>query len=215
LPCAVEVIASEPRESGEPKVVSRHLLLLTVGMAGFALYACVSAPLTSSAFRIDPDRPGVILPPAGDLLWIRPLRLNSDEYLILQKCIDADCSKAQVVRAWNAYGYMGPYPVLTNKVWAEPGVRYLLWMQRVPTSGTGSFRLYERDAPPLIFKPAGSRELFYRADLKAAQEHGPARITKAQPEGETFVVTFEGGSVVRMQALPTAPPAGSMSGPRT
>jgi hypothetical protein len=165
----------------------------------------------SSAFRIDPDRPGVLLPPAsvraGDLLWIRPLRLNSDEYLILQKCINADCSKAQVVRAWNAYGYMGPYPVLSNKVRVQPGVRYMLWMQRVPTKGTGSFRLYERDAPSLVFKPAGSPELFKVADLKAAQEHGPAQIKKAQPEGASFVVTFEGGSVVRMQALRVADPS--------
>jgi hypothetical protein len=54
--------------------------------------------LTSSDFRVDPDRPGVILPPAserdGDLLWIRPMRLNADEYLILQQCVDANCSKA-------------------------------------------------------------------------------------------------------------------------
>jgi hypothetical protein len=166
--------------------------------------------LISSAFRIDPDRPGVILPPAsvraGDLIWIRPLRLNSDEYLILQKCTNADCSDAQVVRAWNAYGYMGPYPVLTNKVRVQRGVRYMLWMQRVPTTGTGSFRLYERDAPSLVFKPAGPPELFKLTDLKAAQEHGPAQIKKAQPERASFVVTFEGGSVVRMQALRVAPP---------
>lgn len=180
--------------------MSRHFLLLTAGLAGFALCACASAPLTSGAFRIDADRPGVVLPPSGDLLWIRPLRLNSDEYLILQKCLDADCAKAEVVRAWNAYGYMGPYPVLSNKVWAEPGVRYLLWLQRVPISGTGSFRLYQRDAPPLVFVPAGSLELFQRADLKGAQEHGPSRIRKAETEGTIFVVTFEGGSVVRMQA---------------
>jgi len=166
--------------------------------------------LISSAFRIDPDRPGVILPPAsvraGDLFSIRPLRLNSDEYLILQKCINADCSKAQVVRAWNAYGYMGPYPVLTNTVRVQPGVRYMLWMQRVPTKGTGSFRLYERDAPPLVFEPAGSPELFKVTDLKAAQKHGPAQIKKAQPERASFVVTFEGGSVVQMQALRVAHP---------
>jgi hypothetical protein len=164
----------------------------------------------SDAFRIDPDQPGVILPPAsvraGDLFWIRPLRLNSDEYLILQKCVNADCSKAQVVRAWNAYGYMGPYPVLTNTVRAQPGVRYMLWMQRVPTKGAGSFRLYERDAPPLVFEPVGSPELFKVTDLKAAQKHGPAQIKKAQSERASFVVTFEGGSVVRMQALRVAHP---------
>jgi hypothetical protein len=160
---------------------------------------------TSSDFRVDPDRQGVILPPAGvgagDLLRIRPLRLNSDEYLFLQKCVDADCSKAQIVRAWNAYGYMGPYPVLTNKVPVQPGVRYMLWLQRVPTEGTDSFKLYQRDAPPLTFKPAGSPKLFWGANLQAAQEHGPAHIKTARTEGATYVVTFEGGSVVRMQAL--------------
>lgn len=164
--------------------------------------------LTSSDFTIDPVRSGVILPPAsartGDLLQIRPLRLNTDEYLILQKCVDAACSQAQVVRAWNAYGYMGPYPVLTDKVPVQSGVTYMLWLQRVPTKGTRSFHLYERDAPPLIFKPAGSAEVFRSTDLKAAQQHGPAQIKTAQTEGASFVVTFEGGSVVRMQALRTA-----------
>src|ERR1700688_243963 len=129
--------------------------------------------LVSSAFSEDADRPGVIQPPAGlsagDLLWIRPLRLNSDEYLILQKCMDAECSKARVVSAWNAYGYMGPYPVLSNKVSVQAGVRYMLWMQRVPTKGTGSFRLYRPDALPLIFEPAGSPQLFRVADLEAAK----------------------------------------------
>jgi hypothetical protein len=166
--------------------------------------------LTSSDFKVDPDRPGVILPPAGvrvgDLLWIRPLRLNADEYLILQKCVDANCGKAQVVRAWNAYGYMGPYPVLTNTVSVQPGVSYMLWLQRVPTKGTGSFHLYERDAPPLTFKPAGSPELFSVANLKAAREHGPAQIRTAETTRASFVVTFEGGSVVRMQARRAAPP---------
>jgi hypothetical protein len=199
------VVGSFWRGGSELKVVSRAFLFLA-GLTGLALSACVSAPPNAGVFRIDPDHPGVIAPPTGDLLWIRPLRLNSNEYLILQKCLDAECSKAQVVRAWNAYGYMGPYPVLTSKIWAEPGARYLLWMQRVPTSGTGSFRLYQRDAPPLVFVPSGPRELFIRADLKAAQEHGPARISKAEPDGPTFVVTFDGGSVVRMQAIASSPP---------
>ena len=161
--------------------------------------------LVSSAFSEDANRPGVIRPPASlsadDLLWIRPLRLNSDEYLILQKCMDPACSKAQVVRGWNAYGYMGPYPELTNKVSVQAGVHYMLWMQRVPTKGNGSFRQYQPDAPPLVFEPAGSPQLFLAADLEAARQHGPAHIKQAQRDGASFVVAFEGGSVVRMQAL--------------
>jgi hypothetical protein len=166
--------------------------------------------LISSDFRVDPDRPGVILPPAservGDLLWIRPMRLNGDEYLILQQCVDANCSKAQVVRAWNADGYMGPYPVLNDTVLVQPGVSYILWLQRVPTEGTGSFHLYNRDAPALTFEPAGSPMLFRIANLKAAREHGPAHIKTVRIERANFVVTFEGGSVVRMQARRAAPP---------
>ena len=96
---------------------------------------------------------------------------------------------------------MGPYPVLTNTVRVEAGTRYVLWLQRVPTKGTDSFRLYERDAPLLTFRPAGSPELFRMADLQAAQEHGPSRIKSAHAKGALFVVTFEGGSVVQMQAL--------------
>jgi len=198
------------------------LSLLLLGETLLASAAGVSSPanadfqderggyLISSDFKVDPDRPGVILPPAsvraGDLLRIRPLRVNSDEYLILQRCVDAVCSKAQVVRAWNAYGYMGPYPVLTNKVRVQPGGSYMLWLQRVPTKGTGSFKLYDRDAPPLTFVPAGSHELFAFADLKAAQEHGPAHIKAVQPKRVIFIVTFEGGSVVQMQALRAAQP---------
>jgi len=161
--------------------------------------------LVSSAFSEDANRPGVIHPPASlsadDLLWIRPLRLNSDEYLILQKCVDPECGKAQVVRAWNAYGYMGPYPVLSNKVSVQAGVRYMLWMQRVPTKGNDSFMLIQPDAPPLIFEPAGSQQLFRATDLEAARQHGPAHIKRAQRDGADFIVTFEGGSVVRMRAL--------------
>jgi hypothetical protein len=37
--------------------------------------------------------------------------------------------------------------------------------------------------------------------LKAASKSGPERITSAVRQGATFVATFQGGSVVRMQAL--------------
>jgi hypothetical protein len=190
-------------------------LLLSAAMP--ALAATVAAPAdadfqtewggyrSSNAFSEDSSRPGVIVPPAairaGDLLRIRPLRINADEYLILQECVLPDCSKAQVVRAWNAFGYMGPYPVLNNKVRVQPGVRYMLWLQRVPTKGNGSFKLYERDAPPLVFVPDGAPAVQQVADLQAAREHGPSQIKQARPEGASFVVTFDRGSVVRMQAL--------------
>jgi hypothetical protein len=103
---------------------------------------------------------------------------------------------------------MGPYPVLANTVRVQTGGTYLLWLQRVPTQGTDSFRLYDRDAPPLTFKPQGSQMLLKFADLEAAHELGPSPIKIAKSERDQFVVTFAGGSVVRMQVLRPARSAG-------
>ena len=159
----------------------------------------------SNAFSIDPQNHSVVSPPegalTGDLLWIRPLRLNADEYLVLQKCKSADCSEAQVLRAWNAYGAMGPLPILSNKVRMEAGATYMIWMQRISIKGGGTFPLFQSDSPPLAFAPSGSAKLFAAADLQGARQRGPTPITKASQDGRDFVATFEGGSVVRMQML--------------
>ncbi|MGA7540092.1 MAG: hypothetical protein WBW93_15155 [Steroidobacteraceae bacterium] len=161
----------------------------------------------SAAFSVVGEHHAIIVLPkclrARDLLSIRPLRLNPDEYLVLQKCKPAACSQAEVVRAWNSSGYMGPYPVLTDKIPVEAGTSYLLWMQHVPIPGTDIFRLIERRGPPLVFKPFGCLTAFPYAQraLQAARKSGPERITNAVRQGGTFVATFQDGSVVRMQAL--------------
>ncbi|MDP9087591.1 MAG: hypothetical protein M3O26_02465 [Pseudomonadota bacterium] len=161
--------------------------------------------LVSTEFTIDSNTHAVISPPAsarpGDLLSICPRRLNNDEYLVLQKCNPEDCTHALVVRAWNALGYMGPYPLISNKIPIEPGVRYMLWMQHISTQGGNSFSLYERSSPPLVFTPAGPAELFQSSDMKSAQKLGPTRIQRSTIGGTAFIATFEGGSVVRMQLL--------------
>jgi hypothetical protein len=160
---------------------------------------------TSNEFTIDPQRQGVILPPAGagagDLLWIRPLRLNGDEYLVLQRCNSADCTGAQVVRAWNASGPMGPLPILSNKVRLEAGATYMIWMQRISVKGGDTFPEFQIVSPPLVFAPAGPARIFAAADLKGALQHGPTKISRSSKEQGAFVATFEGGSVVRMELL--------------
>jgi hypothetical protein len=161
----------------------------------------------STAFSVDRAHHNLIALPrclrAGDLLSIRPLRLNPDEYLVLQKCKRSACAQAKVVRAWNANGYMGPYPVLTDKIPIEDGARYLLWMQHVPMPGDGTFRLIDRNGPPLVFKPAGllTAHGYAQSALEAAKKRGPERITNTVHKGTALVATFQGGSVVRMQAL--------------
>ena len=164
--------------------------------------------LVSVAFSVDAERHAVISPPqcrGEELLWIHPLRLNPDEYLILQKCASADCSKAEVVRAWNSYGHMGPYPVLTPQIPLENGVRYLLWMQRVPVPGNRTFREIERQGRPLVFAPFGSllRLPWAREALAAAVARGPTPVQHSEQKDSAYVATFEGGSSVWMRAMRT------------
>jgi len=163
--------------------------------------------LVSVAFAVDAERHAVISPPecarGGELLWIHPMRLNPDEYLILQKCASADCSKALVVRAWNSYGTMGPYPVLTPKIPLESGARYMLWMQRVPISGNRTFKEIEREGRPLVFSPFGSL-LDYpwaREALEKAAARGPSPVKHSEQKDSAYVATFEGGSSVWMRAM--------------
>ena len=166
--------------------------------------------LVSVAFSVDAERHAVISPPqcaerGRELLWIHPLRLNPDEYLILQKCASTDCARAEVVRAWNNQGTMGPYPVLTPKIPLESGVRYLLWMQRVPVPGNRTFKEIERAGRPLVFTPFGSLlELpWAREALAAAAARGPTPVERSEEKDSAFVATFQGGSSVWMRAMRT------------
>lgn len=162
----------------------------------------------STDFTVDGKDQTVISLPvgvrSGDLLSIHPLRLNSDEYLILQKCETPDCTEATVVRAWNALGYMRPDLINSNKIPLKAGARYMLWMQRISTQGSGSFSLYERNSPPLVFTPAGSPAIFLASDLAGARKHGPTPIDRSSKESGVFLAKFEGGSVVRMKLLRVA-----------
>jgi hypothetical protein len=165
--------------------------------------------LTSNAFQVKTDNPQFVVPPAslreGDRLLIRPQRLNFNEYLILQRCLDTECTKAEVVRAWNAYGYMGPYPVLTRTVDVKAGGQYILWMQHVPSQGVHSYRLYDRDAPPLVFRPVGKLVEYTEKQLSEAQLQGPEAIKSGHALDSVYVVKFASGSTVRMQALRLPP----------
>jgi hypothetical protein len=162
----------------------------------------------STDFTVDVQDHTVISLPVGarpgDLLSIRPLRLNNDEYLILQKCNSPDCTEATVVRAWNASGHMGPDLVSSNKVPIKAGARYMLWMQRISTRGGKTFSFYERNSPALVFTPAGSDQIFLASDLAGARKRGPTPVDESSKESGAFVAKFEGGSVVRMKLLRAA-----------
>jgi hypothetical protein len=161
--------------------------------------------LVSTDFSVDSKDHTVISLPVGarpgDLLSIRPLRLNNDEYLILQKCKLPGCTEPQVVRAWNASGHMGPDLVTSNTIPIVRDTTYMLWMQRISTQGGNSFSLYERNSPALVFIPAGSAEIFEASDLAGARKRGPTPVDRSSQESGVFTAKFEGGSVVRMKLL--------------
>jgi hypothetical protein len=162
----------------------------------------------STDFTVDDKDHAVISLPVGarpgDLLSIRPLRLNNDEYLILQKCSSPDCTDATVVRAWNALGHIGPDFISSNKIPVKAGARYMLWMQRISTQGGKTFSLYERNSPALVFAPAGSPQIFLASDLAGARKRGPTPVDESSKESGAFIAKFEGGSVVRMKLLRAA-----------
>jgi hypothetical protein len=199
--------------SGCSRLLPGLLLMATVPLCNATRAAAVIPTFAtqyagyqiSNEFTIDPQRHRVISPPTGaatgDLLWIRPLRLNGDEYLVLQRCNSPDCSDAQVLRAWNAFGSMGPLRFSSNKVPMEAGATYMIWMQRISVKGGDTFPEFQRDSPPLVFAPAGPARIVAAADLKGALKQGPSQIAKTAKERGAFVVTFEGGSVVRMEML--------------
>jgi hypothetical protein len=157
-------------------------------------------------FNVAPEGTVIRLPSdtaPGDLIWIRPLRLNPDEYLVLQKCAATDCSTGEVVRAWNTAGPMGPLGEINNKLPIKAGMRYMIFMQRIPVRGGGVFPQYKLDSPPLVFSPAGPARLFQASDVKASREKGLQRVTHTEIRGSEFVATFDGGSVVRLKVLRT------------
>ena len=180
----------------------------TFGAETFKFSSQYGGYLVSTDFTVDSKDHAVISLPAGaragDLLSIRPLRLNNDEYLILQKCSSPDCTEATVVRAWNALGHMGPDFISSNKVPVKAGARYMLWMQRISTQGGRTFSLYERNSPPLVFRPAGSDQIFLASDLAGARKRGPTLVRESSKASGAFIAKFEGGSVVRMKLLRAA-----------
>ena len=62
--------------------------------------------LISGDFKVDPRMPAVVFPAQAlvkdDILSIEPIRLQDNEYLVLQECASADCHQASLVRFWKS-----------------------------------------------------------------------------------------------------------------
>ncbi|MBD8879042.1 hypothetical protein IHE49_00950 [Rhodanobacter sp. 7MK24] len=178
--------------------------------------------LVSGDFKVDPRMPSVVFPAQalvkGDILSIEPVSLQDDEYLVLQECASADCREASVVRFWTADN-IGGGDARYNRVRITHENKYFIWLKRLPdvsgqscgqgwlkfssdTTQCGShFTSFQQISPPLVLIPSGGLAAFHQEVLQKAIRSDPVRVARQSHEGATYVVTYEGGSIARIQRM--------------
>lgn len=133
-----------------------------------------------------------------DILSVRPLRLNDNEYLVLQECASADCSQAHLVRVWGYSGALTPVGNSDYRVWITHENKYFIWLMRLPDF---SFTQFQPLSPPLTLIPIGREAAFHQLELQDEKNSQPIPVKSSRHEGATFVVTFASGSVVRIRRM--------------
>ncbi|CAM5480738.1 hypothetical protein RLIN73S_03553 [Rhodanobacter lindaniclasticus] len=172
--------------------------------------------LISGDFKVDPRMPSVVFPAQAlvkdDILSIQPLRLADNEYLVLQECASADCREAHIVRVWNAAGATDPAGNSGNRLWIKHENKYFIWLKRFPWQASAiscaqcgiEFSAFRQQSPPLVLIPVGTLAAYNRTALRAAEVAAPVPVESQKHEGSTFVVTFQGGSTVRIKRMHAA-----------
>jgi hypothetical protein len=163
----------------------------------------------SSNFEVDTHMSAVIYPAEpfqkDDILSVRLTQLKDDEYFVLQECISLDCTQAQILRVWNAYGALGFTVQQPDRLRIPHEGKFFMWMQRFPMPGRfGPFTGYEPLSPPLVLNPTGTADQFHALDVKAAQERGPVKVVSSTHDGSSFVLRFESGTSVLIQRMHAA-----------
>ena len=163
----------------------------------------------SGNFKVDPRMPYVVFPARAlakdDILSVRPLRLNDDEYLVLQECAVADCSRAHLVRVWGHTGALTPVGNSDYRIWITHENKYFIWLMRLPDiPSAAGFTQFSLISPPLTLIPAGMAAAFHRVELQDPQICHPIPVKSYEHEGATFVVTYASGSVVRIRRMHSA-----------
>jgi len=178
--------------------------------------------LISGDFKVDPRMPSVVFPAQAlvkdDILSIEPVHLQDNEYLVLQECASADCHEASLVRYWNS-GDIGGDRTRHNRVWITHENKYFIWLKRLPavsgqscgqgwlkfdarTTKCGShFTSFEQVSPPLMLVPTGELVAYHQDALQKAIQEDPVQVTRQTHDGSTYVVTYEGGSTVRVRRM--------------
>jgi hypothetical protein len=173
--------------------------------------------LVSGDFRVDPRMPYVVFPAQAmvkdDILSVEPMYLRDDDYLVVQECAVADCSVARIVRVWNATGAQTPTTNSENRIWIQHENKYFIWVKRLPdvpptmaacisdTNCPAHFSVFALTSPPLTLIANGQLAQVYRQRLAEAEKKPPLAVVKQMHEGSTFVVTYDGGSTIRIRRM--------------
>jgi hypothetical protein len=185
-------------------LASAQTTLSTVTVKAPAYTSQYGGYLISGDFKVDPRMPFVVFPAQAliedDILSIQPVHLMDDEYLVLQECATADCSRASLVRVWNASGALGPVQDGENRIWIKHENKYFIWLKRLPEVGS-HFTNFEVISPPLTLIPDDELAASHRPELLAAESADPIPVKTQVHEGSTFVVTYVGGSTVRIRRM--------------
>ncbi|MEO8748487.1 MAG: hypothetical protein ABI379_12645 [Rhodanobacter sp.] len=181
--------------------------------------------LISGDFKVDPRMPAVVFPAQAlvkdDILKIEPVSLQDDEYLVVQECASADCHEASLVRVWDSSDN-GGNEGRRNRIWITLENKYFIWLKRLPevsgqscgqgwmkfdasmTRCGGHFTSFQRISPPLMLVPNGDLAAFHQQALQKAMQADPVRVAQQKHEGSSYVVTYKGGSMVRISRMHSA-----------
>lgn len=203
--------------SGQETASPRDVNLPGVTVTADAYTETHGGYLVSGDFRVDPRMPGVVFPATalveGDVLSIEPQYLNGNDYVVLQECASADCSDSRIVRVWTSVAGHPMGGGNDRRIIIPHENKYWIWAKRLPeishpdceTCAT-RFVSFQQFGPPMTITPTGEEARYHRTELDAVATEDPLPVTKQTHEGSTFVITFAGGSTVRIRRMHAAAP---------
>ena len=144
----------------------------------------------------------------GDVISVRPVHLQDDEYLVLQRCLTARCDKASIVRLWSAHGSTNHSAHDATRMRIPRDGKYFLYLKKLPTvpfppcpQCTDFFARFRQVGPPLTLTPTGATTAYYTKALHQAAEAPPEKVIAKAHEGATFIATFASGTKIRLQRM--------------
>jgi hypothetical protein len=170
--------------------------------------------LISGDFKVDPRMPSIVFPSqplvAEDILSVEPVYLADDDYLVVQECAAADCSRASLVRVWHAGGVATEIQNAANRILIKHENKYWIWVKRLPLASTMGcnvcndehfYTSFQPFSPPMVLMPSGELAAYNRDALLAARDQDPVPVKTQTHEGSTFVATYDDGTTVRIRRM--------------